>query len=315
GHEIGNRGDSIFLRDLGQSRCVGQRGSVAYQAKKRPRRVSAVAEVRERQATGPDLAFRAREFSTARRGQVGCRRQSAGRRGLAGIVAESSSILRSVTREERVDIVQCDVTVSWVVSNRTEVPVAEDSVTDAVEPVEFSGRVLHGFGFLRGSDRPIARAVSIAAGASARLPCQRVVGANAGLLAQAENRTRASAGINCWTAEYGGFGDVALPRDGLILKNIDSCSRQTEGAGIAVGAGEDLLQLSRGGIFQVRELAHIPLDDEDERGRSYIDHGVFRNGRAADGVLAADVERQDISLIGAAGVAALDGRSHVSAGG
>src|SRR5208282_783354 len=108
----------------------------------------------------------------------------------------------------------------------------------------------------------------------------------------------------------GGFGGVVGAREGLTEDDIDSAGREAKGAGVAVGAGEGLLQLDLAGVGEIGECGRA-LGDKHDWSSAHFHDGEGRNSCTADGVLAFDVERQNVSLTGAAGVAALDRESDV----
>jgi len=91
---------------------------------------------------------------------------------------------------------------------------------------------------------------------------------------------RASTG----TTKHGGFHHVRQACDGLHEEDIDSSGRQTEGAGVAVSAGEGLLQLIRSGVGQSVELALIALGEEYDRCCSEVLNGKGRYGSAGEPV-------------------------------
>ena len=92
--------------------------------------------------------------------------------------------------------------------------------------------------------------------------------------------------------------------------DVDCTAWQTEGAGIAVGAGKRSLQLGLAGIVQVGESV-LTAVHEDEGSRAYVSNGErSRKLRSGDRIGTGEVERKNIGFRAAARDAAEDRVAH-----
>src|ERR1700722_418140 len=215
-----------------------------------------------------------------------------------------------VALENRVHTTHCGVTVGGVVGEFADVAKAIKLVAD---PIDTQGRSRFQDPVV---DVPSAHTTIPRSGsgqAGTGLTIQRVVGTavDISLLAETNRPAAASTVIGGLPTERGEFGRDHRPGQRLAQEDPNFAGSQTEGARIAVRAGERLLKLQSADVFEIVKLTLVTLEEEHYRIRSQFHHGARGNGSSGDGINSADVERQNISYGCAAGQSGLDWRSNV----
>src|ERR1035437_7477371 len=190
--------------------------------------------------------------------------------------------LISITAENGINPVQCEIAVFVLVSFLADVPVAEERVGDAVLSRGIGSRhftiravvvvagaytVVDHFAGTH-SAIPCARARRVK-DASSCLPLERIVGAHIGFLADA-NRGISSASIDRGAPEYGCFDGVHCARERLAQEDVDPVRvSPTQSTRVAVRAREHLLQ-RRGGHIMHTLQAVLTRDNEYHRFPTHV---------------------------------------------
>src|SRR6267154_2437399 len=125
---------------------------------------------------------------------------------------------------------------------------------------------------------------------------ERVCSSHAGLLAGARK---------VLVTEYCVFGGIHRAGQRLAKIYLDRRRRDTKGAGIAVRAAKRGVELRIAGVGHAGQRTRA-LGNENDWSRTHRRSGGCRDGRASEGILPADIERQDVGSRCAAWVSAKD---------